>query len=198
MKVKFADSFWQSLKDLNRHGTWWYKTYHLIRYNIPTFIKNVWKFRQELWEYTWWDYQFTMNFMRKGITDMAVNIERSGLEVESSKIKKVNKMIRAAMIMNNILEDKYLEMAEKQLGLEYSTDWDIDEEGKLIFTDTPKQRKANRKIFLLSNKIQEEEWKEMWEILKGQDHKEYQRLLKANKTTWDEWYDGSGMNHWWD
>ena len=198
MEVKFADSFWKSLKTIEKHGTWWYKTYSLFRYNIPHFIKNIYKFRKELWEYTWWDYTFTMRFMRTGIHDMAVNIEKDGWEEDISRMKKVDKMFRAAIIMDNILNHKYLEMAEEQLGYEYNSDWDIDDKGKLIIKDTAKQRKANKKIFLLSDKIEEQEWKELWEILRGQDHKEYSRLLKANKTTWHEWFDGSGMRNWWD
>jgi hypothetical protein len=198
MEVKVADSFWDSLKTISKHGTWWYKTYHVIRYEIPNFFKNIWKFRKALWNYTWWDYTFTLQFMKTSLHDTDVNIERYGWEEDISKIKKVDKMLRAATIMDNILEDRYLEIAEKQLGYEYNSDWDIDEDGSLKFNDTPKQRKANKKLFELSNKIQEDEWDELFQILKGQDHKEYSRLLKANKTTWHEWFNGSGMRGWWD
>ena len=45
MDVQFTDSFWKSLKTMNRHQTWWYKTYELFRYKIPYFFENVWYFR---------------------------------------------------------------------------------------------------------------------------------------------------------
>lgn len=198
MDIKVADSFWKSLDKIERHGTWWYKTYSFLRYQLPNFIKNIWKFRKELWEYTWWDYQFMLMFMRKCTHDMAVNFERKGWEIEETKKKKVDKMLRAAIIMDNFIESKHLELAEKQLGLEYNSDWDIDEDGMLSFKDTPEQKKNNRKISLLSDKLQEQEWNELWEIFRGQDHKQYVKARKKENIHWNDWFDGSGARHWWD
>mgnify|MGYP000859386387 CR=1 FL=1 len=44
MEIGFGNTFFDSLKVLNRHGTWWYRIYETIRYGIPRFFKNVWKF----------------------------------------------------------------------------------------------------------------------------------------------------------
>lgn len=198
MDIKVADSFWKSLEKIERHGTWWYKMYSFFRYELPNFVKNIWKFRKELWNYSWWDYQFMLMFMRRCTFDMAVNFERKGWEVEVTRRKKVDMMLRAAIIMDNIIDDRYLEMAEKQLGLEYNSNWDIDEDGKLTFNDTPQQKKDNKKISLLSDKLQEQEWEELWQILKGQDHKEYVKARKKEDVKWEKWFDGSGARHWWD
>ena len=49
------------------------------------------------------------------------------------------------------------------------------------------------------------EWDELFKILKGQDYKEYRKLVKLDKkkeikndNLWDEWFDGSGIKGWWD
>jgi hypothetical protein len=41
--------------------------------------------------------------------------------------------------------------------------------------------------------IEEEEWIELWDIMKGQDSSVY---FKGGK--WDDIFDGSGMRGWWD
>ena len=53
MKVQITDSFTKSLKRLIWHQHWLYRTYALFRYDIPLFVKNVWRFRSELWDHQW-------------------------------------------------------------------------------------------------------------------------------------------------
>jgi len=57
----------------------------------------------------------------------------------------------------------------------------------------------------ISDKIEEEEWKELWRIFEGQDYKEYHKIMKRmnpvermEKDIWGDWYDGSGAKNWWD
>ena len=51
MKVQITDSFTKSLKRLIWHQHWLYRTYALFRYDIPLFVKNIWRFRRELWDH---------------------------------------------------------------------------------------------------------------------------------------------------
>ena len=200
MKIKFADSFWDSLKEIDKHGTWWYKTYHTIRYEIPNFIKNIWLFRKALWNYTWWDYTFMLQFMKTGLHYNAVKLEKYGWEEDKARIKKVNKMLRAAQLINNILEDNYIDRAEEELGeIQNLSGWYNE------IQDTPKQKKHNKKVFNRSTELEEQEWNELMEILKGQDHKQYSKFLKTftpeeqnKQDIWNKWFDGSGMKNWWD
>ena len=205
MKITFADTFWQSLKDIDKHGTWWYKIYSLFRYDIPRFVKNIWLFRKALWEYRWFDRNYLFMFMATSIEDMARKTESRGWEIDKTRLKKVDKMFRAARILDNIVEHNYTEMAEKQLGEELKIDWDITEEGQLKFTTSKKQEKINKKVRALADKLEEEEWKELWKTFQGQDHKDYIKLMKEtdpleamNKDIWGDWYDGSGAKNWWD
>lgn len=200
MEVKFADSFWKSLKRLSMHQTWWYKTYETFRYKIPQFIKNIWYFRKELWRFRSWDYTFNLMMFGRSLEKTAHNLEFYGNEIEIPRMKKVEKIKRVVEIIKSIDESNYIDRAEKDLGeLKNSGGWltGVD--------DTPEEKEHNRKVFDLAKKIEEEEWNELWTILKGQNHQEYKKLVESQseedkwKTDlWNKWYDGSGMQHWWD
>ena len=67
MEVKFGDSFIKSLERLAWYNNPIYKAYRLFRYDIPKFIKNVWRFRKELWRHRWWDHDFTLMILKKSL-----------------------------------------------------------------------------------------------------------------------------------
>jgi hypothetical protein len=173
MDVQFTESFWKSLKRMNRHQTWWYKTYELFRYKIPYFIENVWYFRKELWEHRSWDYIFSLMMLRRSLTKLAHTLEFYGWEEDVSRMKKVNEIKRVIYLIDRIREDEYLKDAETELGEIQNKDWLFDD-----IEDTPEQREHNRKVFKRSHEIEETEWKELWKNLKGGKN--------------------SGMRGWWD
>jgi hypothetical protein len=200
MKVTFADSFWDSLDRMNRRETWWYKTYATFRYKIPMFIKNVWFFREQLWSFRGWDYSFNLRLLGRSLEKTAHTIEHHGYEVEKYRMKKVNKIKRAVEIINSFTESTYIERAEKELGELRNLDgWETDRD------DTQEEKEHNRKVFELARKIEDNEWNELWDILRGQNIQEYKDLFdslsdeeKKNIDLWNEWNDGSGMRGWWD
>jgi Asp-tRNA(Asn)/Glu-tRNA(Gln) amidotransferase C subunit len=170
MKVEFADSFWESLKTMSRHQTWWYKTYELFRYKIPYFFENIWYFRKELWEHRSWDYSYSLAMLRRSLTKLAHTLEFYGWEVEDSRMKKVNDIKRAIQLIDNLREADYINQAELELGELKNTDWDRD--------DTPEEREHNAKVFKRAHEIEESNWKELWKIFKGNKNR--------------------GMRGWWD
>ena len=207
MKVEFADSFSKSIKRLIRHNTWWYKTYSLFRYDLPRFFKNIWKFRKGLWNHYWFDHHGTLRFLEIGLTDMADRIEKDGMEVDSSRLKKVAKMRRAVELIKNYNEDNYIEMAEKELGEIVLHEWEFEDvEGKpgysrLVDNDTEEEKEHNRKVFERAHEIEENELNELFTILKGRPSPEFQMFLDKSEnkeSAWDNWFDGSGMRGWWD
>ena len=200
MKIEFADSFWKSLDTIRRHDTWWYKIYESIRYKIPYFLKNVWYFRKELWEFRGWDYTFNLRLLSRSLEKTAFVIEHYGHEVDISRMKKVKKIKRAIEIINSVNDNVYIDRAEKELGeLKNLDGWRMERD------DTVEEREHNRKIFTLARQFEESEWNELWDILRGQNHQEYVDLMKSlsdeekkKSDIWYDWYDGSGMKHWWD
>ena len=207
MKVEFANSFSKSIKRLIRHNTWWYKTYALFRYDLPRFFKNIWKFRKGLWNHYWFDHHGTLRFLEIGLTDMADRIEKDGMEVDSSRLKKVAKMRRAVELIKNYNEDNYIEMAEKEIGELILRDWEFEDVedkpgySRLVDNDTEEEKDHNRKVFERAHEIEENEWNELFTILKGRPSPEFQMFLDKSEnkeSAWDNWFDGSGMRGWWD
>lgn len=199
MEIKFADSFWKSLKRLSMHQTWWYRTYEVFRYKIPMFLENIWYFRKELWKFRSWDYSFNLMMLSRSLEKTANTLEFHGYEIEETKNKKVEKIKRVIEIIHSLNESNYIKRAEEQLGELRGVDFWEDKE------DTPEDKEHNRKVFELSNKIEVSEWNELFLILKGQDKNDfdviYSKLTdeeKRNYDHWKNWFDGSGMNHWWD
>jgi len=200
MKITFAGNFWKSMDTMRRHDTWWYKTYEVFRYKIPSFFKNLWYFKKELWQFRGWDYSFNLRLLSRSLEKTAYVIEHHGQEVEIYRMRKVNKIKRVVEILESIRESVYIDRAEKELGEIKNLDgWRMDR------VDTQEERQHNRKVFELARKIEDEEWNELWDILKGQNHQEYVDLMnslsdeeKEKKDFWNDWYDGSGMKGWWD
>jgi hypothetical protein len=221
MKVQFADSFGKSLKRLIWHESRVYKFYDFFRRDIGRFVKNVWLFRKALANHYWWDYRGTLMFMETGLSHMAENLEKRGNEVEVSRFKKIAAMKRATEIIRNYNESNYIDMAEAELGELYRRDWEWEETGettdnpfgekdaklyRLVDNETPIEKKHNCKVYTRARKIEELEWKELFTILQGQNHKEYNRLykkakkegMKDDKDLWNNWFNGTGLKGWWD
>ena len=207
MKVQFADTFTDSLRTLIRHQTWWYKTYSLFRHDLPRFFKNVWTFRKALWNHYWFDHHGTLKFLEIGLTNLSDTVEKYGNEVDGPRLKKVAAMRRAIELIKNYNESNYIEMAESELGPLALHEWEFEpvpdkpEYSRIIDRDTEEEKIHNRKVFDRAREIEEKEWKELFEILKGQSHTEYQMFLDKSEdkgSAWDNWFDGSGIKGWWD
>jgi hypothetical protein len=207
MKIEFANSFSKSIKRLIRHQTWWYQTYSLFRHDLPRFFKNVWTFRKALWSHYWFDHHGTLKFLEIGLTNISDTVEKYGNEVDESRLKKVAKMRRAIELIKNYNESNYIEMAEKELGNLILRDWEFedieDKPGytRLVDKDTKEEKAHNRKVFDRANEIEEKEWKELFEILKGQNYSHYQMFhdkSEDKEKSFDNWFDGSGIKGWWD
>ena len=208
MDVKMTDSFFKSLKVMARHDTWWYKTYELFRYKIPMFLKNVWFFRKNLWEFRGWDYSFNLSLLARSLEKTSSVLE-NGHEVEVPRMKKVEKIKRVIQIINDMRESSYIDRAEKELGELILHDWELEtlENGyhQLVDKESPEEKEHNRKVFDRAKEIEQEEFNELWVILKGQNYNEFHEIYKdlpeeqkMKHDHWELWFDGSGIKTWWD
>lgn len=173
--------------------------WYFFRYDIPRFVKNIIRFRKALWKNYWWDHHGTFEFLRIGIETMADGIEKNGLEIPESRLKKVAKMRRAVQLIKNYNEDNYIDMAEAELGdlimhpMEFEESPDHPDCYRMIDKDTPEEKDHNKKVFERAREIEEAEWKELFQILEGQDFSKFKK-----KVSFDEQFDGSGIRGWWD
>lgn len=199
MDIKFADTFGDSVKRLILHNTWWYKTYKLFRYDLPRFFKNVWTFRKALWNHYWFDHHGTLMFLETGLTHISDTVEKYGHEVDESRLKKVDAMRRAIKLIQNYNNDSYIDMAETELGELVLHDWEFEpvpdnlEYFQMVDKDTPEEKKHNTKVYERAREIENQEWDELFVILKGQDYTKFDEDID-----WDKQFDGSGLRGWWD
>jgi hypothetical protein len=210
MKVEFKDTFFESVEKLVWYNTKLWKVWEVIRYGIPGFLKNIYRFRKMLWNHRWWDYRYTLEALQTSLEIMEKKMH-DGMEVRESRDKKIAKMQRAIQILKNINDDKYIEMAEAELGKLVMHDWEFEEcedrpgSSRLIDKETPAEKRHNRKVFNRARKLESMEWKELWKIFEGQDIRGYKKLTKyksaeemISSDVWNEWFDGSDMRGWWD
>jgi hypothetical protein len=192
MKVEFKNSFFESVEKLVWYDSNLWKVWAAIRYDIPLFFKNVWRFRKELYNHQWWDYRFHLEMMYRSLSIMEKGMSEKGIEVTETRDVKVQKMRRALELLKHKLDDDYIQRAEVELGEINRNPIDFEPiEGKeglyrLVDNDTPAEKKHARNVYKRARVIEENEWKELWDIYKGKKF-----------TTWDK-YDGSDLRGWWD
>ena len=192
MDVQITDSFTKSLKRLMWHESKVYKVYALFRYDIAHFLKNIWRFRKELWSHAWWDYRFTLNMLERSLTIMEKGMSEKGIEVSETREPKVKKMQRALELLKNSREDNFVDRAEQELGELKLSEWQFEllENGnrRLIDDESEGDKEHNRKVYQRATQIENVEWNEMWEIFKGTKYSK-----KYGKK-----YDGTDLRGWWD
>ena len=171
-----------------------YKIWEFFRRGLPTFFKNIWKFRKELYSHDWWDYTFTLEILYRSLVIMEEGMSKKGMEVAETRDVKVKQIRRAIELLKHKLDDDYLERVEAELGpINYTNfldekNWKKLEGGnyELIDNDTPEEKKHGRKVFKTARKLEEKEWKELWTIIRG-----------TKFTSWEE-FDGTDLRNWWD
>ena len=209
MKVEFKDTFFESVEKLVWYDTKLWKVWDVISRGIPNFFKNIYRFRKELYNHQGWDYTYTLQMIHRSLIIMRDNLKTNGIEEPISRAKKINKIQRAIKLIDNRLNDNYIDQAEKELGELYSNPWEFEptEDGnyRLIDNDTKDAKAHNVRVFKLASTIDDREWRELWNIFKGQSILDYKKHLKTIPTeeqktrdVWNEWYNGSDMRGWWD
>ena len=116
---------------------------------------------------------------------MKAGLESKGIEVEEHKRPKIKKISRVIQILDNICESNYISMAEAELG---------ELTNAKLGDETAEEKAHSRSIYLRADEIENAEWSELWDILKGQDRADF----LSGKKTFEQWFDGSDMRSWWD
>ena len=202
MEVKFKNTFFESFKRMINRERWYWKLWDLFRYDIPRFFRNLWLFRKNLWNHTWYNGDSSvLPWVKTAVDDMAWRIEKYGHEVDESRMKKVAKMRRLSYLIDVCVKDEFIDEAEKELGFKYVY-YPFEFEEVLgndkVYTlkqnETPEDKENNSKLLNRSHEIQKEYWEEICAIIKGPDYD----AMRASDEDWDKLYDGSDLRAWWD
>ena len=109
-------------------------------------------------------------------------------------MKKVAKIQRCIDLLDRMMEDDYIGLAEQELGMTI----------EILDIATEQRMNKYRRIFELANKLEQSDWKEFFSILQGQSYAEFEMLRdksnskKTDYELYEKWFDGSGMKGWWD
>jgi hypothetical protein len=210
METNFAPTFFDSVKRMVNRQRWYWKTWDFLRYDMPRFFRNLWMFRKDLYNYHWYSGQnAVLPFMKTALTDMADKIDKRGWEVEHSKSKKLDKMRRAAYLMERFIEEDFIELAEQELGKVICHGFDFepvpDKPGysRMVDKETDEEKEHNSNVFARSREIEDQMWAELWTILKGQEYSDFDKIkgdakMKEQDDLYNNWFDGSGLRGWWD
>lgn len=201
MEAKFTDSFIDSLDRIFFQQSKLYKVYSFFRRDVWHFFKNIYRFRNVLWNHRWWDYNFTLEALQTSLQIMEKGMQ-NGIEVRQSRDKKVAKMQRAIQIIDNIRDGMYIDIVESVVGSIKFEDFEfepvLDDAGRLTNSYTLKdslsdEAKAHRDlVYKTVDLLEDAEWNELWSIFKGQDWNQFK------DEDWDTKFDGSGLRSWWD
>jgi hypothetical protein len=208
MQVGFTDTFFESFKKIVIRERWYWKLWDTIRYDIPAFFKNLWLFRKALWNYRWYDWTPSLNMFKTGLQITHDNISKKGIEEETSKFKKLQKIKRTTEIMQHFIDDDFVDLAEKELGKMIHREWkfepceDDPELSALVDDYTPEENKHNSNVINRSREIEEQYFNELLETLRGQDYSKFKEYKgddhDKSHDYWLEQFDGSGIRGWWD
>jgi hypothetical protein len=182
------------------------RIYDLFRYNIPWFFKNFNHFKIILWNHRSWDFYHTLDLMKISI-NLIKNDIANGYEEDESKNKKVAQMERVILLLQNFVDDNFIEQAEKVYGELILHPWELKNIDKylvqIIDNDNIEIKEHNYKIFNLATKIENEQWAELWGIIKGNKkpfiHKQCitQEESEIQNDKYNRWYNGSDSRSWW-
>lgn len=155
-----------------RYNSWYYKIYEFIRWDFWNFFKNVWKFKKQLLKHREFDSYYSLQMFQRSLEILLDNMKK--YSYHETKNLKIQKLERTIELLNWHTKDLFIELAEKELGIEL-----IFEDGFSRITDD------ERKVFKRSDEIEKESWIELMKLLKGQESLE---LVE---------FDGSGLKSWW-
>jgi hypothetical protein len=127
--------------------------------------------------------------LKKSLEIQEKGMRLQGHEVSDSLDKKLSKMKRAIELLNNKLEDNYIQRMEAEYGeLNSDLEFEQTESGNyaLVDNETEEEKKHTKMIFDKAHRLEQKEWKELWEIIHGKKYKHYK-----------DW-DGSDLRGWWD
>ena len=184
------------------------RIYNFIVWDIPRVIKNFWTFKKVVADFRDWDYAYCLKMFRASLQQLCNRIEFHGYETDESRLKKVEKMKRAIYLMDRILNDNYeidsYAEAEQRLGIKYHKrpfSMIKQEDGNFLLENnlTEEQNADNMKIYAEGYKIEDEDWGELMDILKGKISF-YNQITdpEIKDKSYEEIHDGTGMRSWWD
>lgn len=141
-----------------------------IWYNFKYGIKNLYRFFWVVWRWRGWDFSYNLNLFARGLEEY---LKMPNYEIDEHRIPKEQDIKKVIEYIKNYNDTNYIELAEEQLKKE-TTKGKIMEfkeiEGteyfEMIDKRTSEQIENDTEIYNLADKIEQDQWEEMCEIIK--------------------------------
>lgn len=116
-----------------------------------------------------WDYSYILEMMKFQIEILCKNIEKNSLEIDETRLPKIEKMKRAIELLNNIIEDNFaIRCGYNPDAIKFKTKLTKDGLYELIAEKNPKFENYNEiEVFENASKLEQKEWNELFDILKN-------------------------------
>jgi hypothetical protein len=148
-------------------------------YNTKRGIGNLFRYFRVVWGMVPWDSHSIYEMMKFQITILCNNIEKYGHEIDENRIPKIKDMRRCIEILDNIIEDKYMDLCG------------YDNNYKIIWKPTKKEDKKNFKLYEMTSDATKEQEKNNSRAIKEsfeleeKELKELFDLMKKSGGWWD-------------
>jgi hypothetical protein len=146
----------------------------------------VWLF-PVVWGFRSWDWSFSLRLFRAGLFRLYQVLER-GMEIDETRLPKVAALARVLTILDHLIEDDYIRLAEQEKGALSPGDWFRAEpvSGRsrlmeLVENRSDDAQNHDQTVLDYARDLEAQEWTELWQILAGSDD-----------------MPGSDLRGWWD
>lgn len=171
-------TFWKSFKDVIHPSVW--KRIRNFWYDFKWSIKNQIKFRKIVSKFRPWDYNCLLEMFAFQLKQLHDQIELRGMEIDETRLPKLEKMKRTLEILKNLEEDNYEDRCgydpkARKINFKKLSDEELKEigqENQELYEMTFDLNEGYEnydvlKIFMGANELKKKEWDELFEILKN-------------------------------
>jgi len=164
MEVKFADTFWPSFKKfVDSDNPWKFEYYKNKWYDLKRALWALRKYFRVTTKMVPWDSGSVIEMMKFQIGILADHMETKGLEVDESRLPKIEKMRRFIKLAEHYREDDYADRCGYE---DTNIEMVCTEDGIEMKPADPEADRHNSRVFKEAHKLEDKEWNEMIELLK--------------------------------
>lgn len=182
---------------------WWH--------DMKWFFRNIWKFVKLAYHWRPWDYSYQIDLFKFGLTELADYMDRWGNEVDVRRCKKVDAIRELVAELGKDYKDEVDYDDTFGDSIEKITEY---EDGSVMFSfkedeETKEKEKAHEEAVEAARKAH---YEKIYRLLIGQDaqalYDEMNRRFEAlneedphwdkRGKIYDELFDGTGIEGWWD
>ena len=166
------------------YGFFWLDFYH----NTKNGIKSLIIYFPIVWNMRDWDYSLLLQMQKFQIKRLYNYIKKREMEVAETRVPKEKDMERCIEILNNLIEDNYIDKLGGLNSYKYPFKFkkinNKDKEKNDLYEKvnhiTEKEQEEDFEKIKKARKLEEEEWKELWDTIKNGKNSDF------------------GMQGWWD